>query len=230
MDIEGLGDKLVDQLVDDGLVQSYGDLYRLTEDKLLRLERMGKKSAENLLQGVEASKSRGLARLLNALSILHVGSRKAQVLAEHFGSMEDLQKASAEELQINEVGEVIAKSVHTWLHSASGEATIDDLAGCGVVMTGPKKAAAAAGGVLAGKTLVVTGTLSKYKRDEIEDLIEQHGGRAASSVSKKTDYLIAGADAGSKLDKAQQLGVKVIDEDGFEKLIGSAGKPSGSLF
>ncbi len=230
MDIEGLGDKLVDQLVDDGFVQSYGDLYRLTEDKLLKLERMGKKSADNLLQGVEASKGRGLARLLNALSILHVGSRKAQVLAEHFGSMEDLQKATVEELQINEVGEIIAKSVHTWLHSAAGEATIRDLEQCGVVMTGPKKAAANADGKLAGKTLVVTGTLSKYKRDEIEDLIEQHGGRAASSVSKKTDYLIAGEDAGSKLDKAQQLGVKVIDEEEFEKLIAHTKKAPKSLF
>lgn len=230
MDIEGLGDKLVDQLVDDGLVQSYADLYRLTEENLLKLERMGKKSADNLLQGVEASKSRGLARLLNALSILHVGSRKAQVLAEHFGSMEALQKASAEELQVNEVGEIIAKSVHTWLHSASGEATIRDLDQCGVAMTGPKKAAVAPDGKLAGKTLVVTGTLSKYKRDEIEGLIEQHGGRAASSVSKKTDYLIAGTDAGSKLDKANQLGVKVIDEDGFEKLIAHTKKVSGTLF
>jgi DNA ligase (NAD+) len=220
MDIEGLGDKLVDQLVDDGLVKSYGDLYRLTQDKLLKLERMGKKSADNLLEGVEASKTRGLARLLNALSILHVGSRKAQVLAEHFGSMEDLQKATSEELQINEVGEIIAKSVHTWLHSQSGEQTIDDLAKCGVVMTGPKKKAAASSGKLAGKTLVVTGTLSKYKREEIEELIEQHGGRAASSVSKKTDYLVAGTDAGSKLQKAEQLGVKVIDEGEFEKLIG----------
>jgi DNA ligase (NAD+) len=230
MDIEGLGDKLVDQLVDDGLVQSYGDLYRLTEEQLLKLERMGKKSADNLLQGIEASKNRGLARLLNALSILHVGSRKSQVLAEHFGSMEALQKASVAELQIMEVGEIIAQSVHTWLHSASGQATIHDLAQCGVVMTGPKKAAADVDGPLAGKTLVVTGTLSKYKRDEIEDLIEQHGGRAASSVSKKTDYLVAGADAGSKLDKAQQLGVQVIDEEGFEKLIGQSKKPTKSLF
>lgn len=230
MDIEGLGDKLVDQLVDDGLVQSYGDLYRLTEDKLLKLERMGKKSADNLLQGVEASKTRGLARLLNALSILHVGARKAQVLAEQFGSMEALQKASDEELQVMEVGEIIAKSVHTWLHSAAGEATIRDLEQCGVVMTGPKKAAVAADGKLAGKTLVVTGTLSKYKRDEIEDLIAQHGGRAASSVSKKTDYLIAGTDAGSKLDKAQQLGVKVIDEDEFEKLIDHSKQAARSLF
>jgi DNA ligase (NAD+) len=144
--------------------------------------------------------------------------------------MEALQKASAEELQVNEVGEIIAKSVHTWLHSASGEATIRDLDQCGVVMTGPKKAAVTSDGKLAGKTLVVTGTLSKYKRDEIEGLIEQHGGRAASSVSKKTDYLIAGTDAGSKLDKANQLGVKVIDEDEFEKLISHKKKASGTLF
>jgi len=223
MDIEGLGDKLVDQLVDDGLVHSYGDLYRLTEDQLLELERMGKKSADNLLKGIEASKTRGLARLLNALSILHVGSRKAQVLAEHFGSMDDLEKAIVEELQIPEVGEIIAKSVHQWLHSDAGRKTIRDLASQGVVMTAEKRkpAAAAGNGKLAGKTIVVTGTLQKYKRDEIQELIALHGGRAASSVSKKTDYVLAGEEAGSKLEKAQQLGVKVINEAEFDELIGS---------
>ena len=219
MDIEGLGDKLVDQLVDEGLVRSYGDLYRLTQEEIVKLERMGKKSADNLIEGVQASKTRGLARLLSALSISHVGARKAQVLAEHFGSMEALQQAELEELQIDEVGEIIATSMHTWLHSEAGEQTIRDLAQCGVDMTSPKKAAVSATGKLAGKTLVVTGTLSKYKRDEIEELIAEHGGRAAASISKKTDFLIAGADAGSKLDKAQKLGIKVIDEEEFDRLI-----------
>jgi DNA ligase (NAD+) len=223
MDIEGLGDKLVDQLVNDGLVNTYGDLYRLTTDKLMSLERMGKKSADNLIKGVEASKTRGLARLLNALSIRHVGARVSQVLADHFGSMEAIQQASAEELQIHEIGEIIAKSVHQWLHSEHGEETIRDLANQGVVMTSPKKkAAAASSGPLAGKSIVVTGTLRKYKRDEIQDLIAQHGGRAASSVSKKTDFVLAGEEAGSKLDKAKQLGVKVISEDEFDELIGAA--------
>jgi DNA ligase (NAD+) len=219
MDIEGLGDKLVDQLVDGGLVRSYGDLYRLTAEQLLSLERMGQKSADNLLAGIEASKTRGLARLLSALSILHVGSRKAQVLAEHFGSLEALQQATVEQLRIPEIGEIIAESVYQWLHSEAGETTIRDLVSLGLVTTAERKTPPAGTGKLAGKTLVVTGTLSKYKRDEIEQLIEQHGGRAASSVSKKTDYLVAGADAGSKLAKAQQLGVKVLTEDEFDQLL-----------
>jgi DNA ligase (NAD+) len=221
MDIEGLGDKLVEQLVGDGLVKGYGDLYRLTEERLVNLERMGKKSAVNLLEQIEASKSRGLARLLNALSIRHVGNRVAALLAEHFGSMSELEKASAEELsEVNEIGPIIAKSVHEFVHSPFGKETIDDLALLGLDMSAPKKPRSAAEGPLAGKTLVVTGALEKFSRDEIEELIEQLGGRAASSVSKKTDYVVAGAEAGSKLDKAQKLGVKVLNEAEFEKLIG----------
>jgi DNA ligase (NAD+) len=220
MDIEGLGDKLVEQLVGDRLVTCYGDLYRLNFDQLIELERMGKKSAENLLQQIEASKSRGLARLLNALSIRHVGNRVAAVLAEHVGSIEALEAASVDELSdVMEIGPVIAKSVHDFLHSDFGSHTIADLKQLGIDMTAPKKAKAAAGGALAGKTLVVTGTLEKYTREEIEERITQQGGRAASSVSKKTDYLVAGKEAGSKLAKAEQLGVKVLSEAEFEELI-----------
>ena len=201
-------------------MKRYGDLYRLTFDQLADLERMGKKSADNLLKQIEASKMRGLARLLNALSIRHVGNRVAAVLAEHFGSIEAMQAASIDELsEVMEIGPVIAKSVYEFLHSDFGHETINDLKHLGVDMTAPKKAKAATEGPLAGKTLVVTGTLEKYKRDEIEELIEKHGGRAASSVSKKTDYLVAGEEAGSKLAKAQQLGVPVISEAEFEKLI-----------
>jgi DNA ligase (NAD+) len=219
MDIEGLGDKLVEQLVQEKLVTGYGDLYRLTLEQLTDLERMGKKSSENLLAGIEASKSRGLARLLNALSIRHVGNRVAALLAEHFGSMKELQKASVEELsEVNEIGPIIAQSVHDFLHSDFGKQTVDDLAALGVKMTEPKRAAPT--GPLVGKTLVVTGTLEKYSRDEIEKLIEEFGGRAASSVSKNTNFLVAGEEAGSKLDKAKKLGVKVIGEAEFEKLIG----------
>lgn len=218
MDIEGLGDKLVDQLVTDGLIRSYGDLYRLTLEQLTGLERMGKKSSENLLAGIEASKKRGLARLLNALSIRHVGTRLANVLAEHFGSIDELSSASLEALSdVNEVGPIIAKSVHEFLHSPIGQHIIADLKGVGVDMTGPKRKAAA--GPLAGKTLVVTGTLTRYSRDEIEELIARAGGRAASSVSKNTDYVVAGEKAGSKLDKARQLGVPILSEDEFEKLL-----------
>jgi DNA ligase (NAD+) len=221
MDIEGLGDKLVEQLVDEKLVTGYGDLYRLTEEQLLSLERMGKKSAVNLLAGIEASKSRGLAPLLNALSIRHVGTRVASVLADHFGSMKAIREASLEDLsEASEIGPIIAKSIHDFLHSSYGSQIINDLQSQGVNMTAPKRPKSATEGPLSGKTLVVTGTLEKYSRDEIEKLIEELGGRAASSVSKKTDYLVAGADAGSKLDKAQELAVKVINESEFDKLVG----------
>lgn len=220
MDIEGLGDKLVEQLVESKLVTNYGDLYRLKLDDLMELERMGKKSAEKFLAGIEASKNRGLARLLSALSIRHVGNRGASLLAENFGTMEALRKATQDELSsVNEIGEVIAASVYGFLSSDYGRGTIEDLATVGVEMTAPKKAKVTAGGTLEGKTLVVTGTLSKYTRDEIHELIAKHGGRAASSVSKKTDFLVAGAEAGTKLAKAEELGVKVIDEAGFEKLL-----------
>lgn len=223
MDVEGLGDKLVDQLVNDGLVKSYGDLYRLTLEQLNDLERMGKKSSENLLAGIEASKSRGLSRLLNALAIRHVGARVAAVLADHFGSIDDLLAAEEEELSdVNEIGPIIAKSVHQFLHSRAGRDTIGELRELGVKMTSPKAkvATAAATGPLTGKTLVVTGTLENYQREEIEELITQLGGRASGSVSKKTDYVVAGAKAGSKLDKAEKLGIKVLTEAEFNKLIG----------
>ena len=220
MDIEGLGDKLVDQLVGANVVGSYGDLYRLTVEQLTGLERVGKKSAEALLEQIEASKKRGLARLLNAISIRHVGARTAVILAEHFGSIEAMTEASAEQLEeINEIGPTVAASVFDFLHGPEGMKIIADLQAAGVDMTAEKRVLPASGGKLAGKTLVVTGTLTKYKRDEIEELITRHGGKASSSVSKKTDYLVAGAEAGSKLEKAEKLGVKVISEDEFEALI-----------
>ncbi len=224
MDIEGLGDKLVDQLVSTRLVKGYGDLYRPTVDQLMEIERMGKKSSESLVGAIESSKSRGLARLLNALSIRHVGARVATVLAEHFGSMEKLRAASSDDLsEVNEVGPVIAAGVYAWLQREFGKRTIDDLTALGVQMTALQSASQTGQGVLAGKTFVVTGTLEKYGREDIEELIARHGGRAASSVSKKTSYLIAGADAGSKLAKAQQLGVEIIDEAKFEQMIAAEG-------
>ena len=221
MDIEGLGDKLVDQLVSDGLVRSYGDLYGLTVDRLMQLERMGRKSSEALVAGIEASKGRGLARLLNGLSIRHVGNRTAQVLAEHFGSIERLEEASVEQLgEVDEVGETIAAAIHRYLHGEEGRRAIAELRDAGVDMTAPLKAPTGGGdGRLAGKTLVVTGTLVRYTRDQIEELIVRHGGRASSSVSKKTDYVVAGESAGSKLDKARKLGVPVLSEAEFETLL-----------
>jgi DNA ligase (NAD+) len=224
MDIEGIGEKLAYQLVESGLVRDFGDLYDLTEEKLIELERMGKKSAQKLVANIEASKSRGLARLLNALCIRHVGTRVATTIAEHFGSMDELLAASDEDLSnVEDVGPVIAKSVYEFLHSPHGELAIRKLRDAGVDMTAPKKAPASAttAGPLSGKTLVVTGTLQKYKREEIESLIVQYGGHAASSVSKQTVYLIAGENAGSKLDKARSLGVRVISEAEFDELIAS---------
>lgn len=219
MDIEGLGEKLVDQLVDSGLVKRFADLYRLTPDDLLGLERMGAKSAQNLLDGIEASKGRGLARLLNALSIRHVGHRVATVIAEHFGDVDELMSASVEELSaINEVGPVIAESVYDFLHTKRGKHVINELRKVGVDVSA-EKARKRGAAPLDGKTFVVTGTLEHYTRDEIHDLIEQHGGRPTSSVSKSTDYVIAGEKAGSKLQQAQKLGVPVLDEGAFERMI-----------
>lgn len=218
MDIEGLGEKLVDQLVSKNLVRTYGDLYRLKMEDLIELERMGRKSSENLLRSIEASKGRGLARLLNALAIRHVGVRVATVLAEHFRSMDALMAARVEDLsEVPEIGPVIAQSVYDYLHSPFGRETIEDLRRVGVKMDLPQ--AAPPSQALEGKTFVVTGTLKNYSRDQIHELIQRHGGRPTSSVSKNTDYLIVGTDPGSKLAKAQQLGVKIITEHEFEKML-----------
>jgi DNA ligase (NAD+) len=222
MDIEGLGTKLVGQLVEQELVTSYADLYRLTETDLIELDRMGAKSAQSLLANIEASKTRGLARLLNALSIRHVGTRVASILARHFGTMAAILEADVDELSaIDEVGPVIAQSVHEFLHTRAGEKAIADLAAMGLVMEEEKTEAggAAETGPLAGKTLVVTGTLEKYTRDEIEELIAKKGGRAASSVSKATDFVVAGEKAGSKSAKALKLGIRILSEADFEALI-----------
>jgi DNA ligase (NAD+) len=220
MDIEGLGEKLVNLLVDEGLVHSYGDLYRLDAATLAALPRMGQRSAEKLVAAVAASKSRGLARLLNALSIRHVGGTVAKVLARQYGDIEKLAAASVDELaSVDEVGEIIADSVHRFFSSAHGRATIADLKAQGVVMTESASGPETASQKLAGKSLVVTGTLAKYTRDQIHALIEQHGGKVSSSVSAKTGYVVAGEKAGSKLEKAQKLGVTVLTEEEFEKLI-----------
>lgn len=225
MDIDGLGEKIVDLLVEADFVDGFGDLYRLTEEQLLTLESFGKRKAEKLLAGIEASKSRGLTRVLAAISIRHVGSRVAMLLAKRFPTIDSLMAASVEDLSsVDEIGEIIAESVHQFLHDDYGQKVIEDLKHVGVKLTEDvaPDAADQPEGVLSGKTLVVTGTLVKFKRDEIESIIERHGGRAASSVSKNTDYVVAGEKAGSKLEKAQQLGVRVLTEDEFEELLTSA--------
>jgi len=221
MDIEGLGDKLVDQLVAQELVNEFADLYELSESRLVELERMGEKSARNLIEAIETSKSRGLARLLNALSIRHVGNRVASILAETFGTMDELQQANVEQLsEIDEVGQIIAQSVYDFVHGTYGERTIQRLTEVGVELSTLESVdASSISQFLAGKTFVVTGKLEKFTRDEIHALVESHGARAASSVSKKTDYLVAGEKAGSKLDKAKKLGVAVLSETEFSALI-----------
>jgi DNA ligase (NAD+) len=225
MDIEGLGEAIIDQLVDTGLVASLPGLYRLTLDQLTGLERMGKKSAQNLLDGIAASKDRGLARLLAGLAIRHVGVNVAELLANEFLSMDDLLKAPVERLsRVNGIGPVLAQSIHAYFQSNAGQKTVAELRALGVKLTqDARPAPAARGGVdLSGKTLVVTGTLKRYSRDEIEGLIKDLGGKAVGSVSKKTDYVVAGDKAGSKLDKARELGVRVLNEEEFEELIGTA--------
>jgi DNA ligase (NAD+) len=219
MDIEGLGEKLVNQLVDAQLVNSYADLYGLTLDKLMALERMGKKSAENLLEGIQVSKQRGLSRVLNAITIRHVGQRVAMVLARRFGSASGLISASQEELSnTEEIGPIIAKSVFDFCRSDDGRQVFEQLGSAGVSLETSEEDSVDRSGVFAGKTLVVTGTLAYYSRDEIERLIEKLGGKASGSISKKTDYLVAGQAAGSKLQKATQLGVKILTEEEFREL------------
>ncbi|TWT37750.1 DNA ligase [Posidoniimonas corsicana] len=221
MDIDGLGEKLIDQLLDAGLIATFGDIYRLTEEPLVGLERVGQKSAQNLLSAIEVSKSRGLARLLNGLSIRHVGSTVARVIAQHLGSLEAVASASVEQLaEINEVGDIIAESVHEFFQSEYGQQIVEDLTGLGLKVTEEAPPESAEAGPLAGLTFVVTGTLPSYSRDEAHELIAQHGGKKSSSVSKSTDYLLAGEKAGSKLAKAEKLGVKVISEEDFRVLIG----------
>ena len=219
MDIEGLGDKLVNQLVDAQLVNSYADLYGLTLEQLMTLERMGKKSAENLLQGIQVSKQRGLSRVLNAITIRHVGQRVAMVLARRFGSAASLTSAGLEELSnTEEIGPIIAKSVFEFCRSDEGKQVFEQLAHAGVSLETSEEDSVDRSGVFANKTLVVTGTLEHYSRDEIERLIEKLGGKASGSISKKTDYLVAGQAAGSKLQKAEQLGVRILTEAEFREL------------
>jgi DNA ligase (NAD+) len=227
MDIEGLGEALIDQLVETGQVKSIPDLYRLTLEPLVELERMGKKSAQNLLDGIQASKDRGLARVLTGLGIRHVGDHVAEILAREFGNIDDLMDASADRLsRIKGVGPILAESISKYFHSADGRKIIEDLKSQGVKLTGDRKPTPAqvGGADLTSKTFVVTGTLEHYSREEIEGLIKQLGGKVTGSVSKKTDYVVAGEKAGSKLDKAQKLGVKVLTEAEFEKLAGQKGK------
>jgi len=220
MDIENLGPAVVDQLVDNGLVSHFADLYHLKAADVASLERMGEKSAANLLAAVEASKSRGLARVIAALGIRHAGGRAAEVLARAFGDIDSLAGASIEELtEIDEIGPTIAQSVYDFFHSDSGRQTVAGLKDAGVQMTGSAIEAPASrgAGALEGKTIVVTGTLQNFSRRQAKDAIQAAGGRAASSVSSKTDFVVSGDSPGSKASKARDLGVEVIDEAEFRR-------------
>jgi DNA ligase (NAD+) len=218
MNIDGMGEALVTQLAERGLVKNVADIYKLTKENLLSLDRMGEKSAQNILDEIEGSKKLPLDRVIYGLGIRFVGERTAQFLAEHFGSMEELEKASVEELQnVDEVGPRIAESIAEFFSIPANRKLVERLREAKLTLTGEKKQR---GTKLAGKTFVLTGTLPRFTRDEAKKMIEDAGGKVTGSVSKKTDYVVAGSDAGSKLDKARELGVAVIDEKQMEELAG----------
>lgn len=220
MRIEGLGVSLAEQLIAQKLVKDVGDLYSLTLEQVAGLERMAKKSATNLLSQIEASKGRDLANLVYALGIRHVGERTAGILAHEMGSLERLTTASVEELDaIPEIGLTVAESVRDWFDDEGNRALSDRLSAAGVKTEAARRSSAVSDERFAGKQFVLTGTLEGFTRDEARAQIEARGGRVNSSVSKKTDYLVAGEAAGSKLDKAQSLGVTVLDEAAFKGML-----------
>jgi DNA ligase (NAD+) len=219
MNIDGLGEKLVDQLIAKEVVRDVSGLYRLTAGDLESLERMGEKSARNLVGEIADSRHLGFSRLLFGIGIRHVGERTAELLAEHFGSMERLADAPEEELQqVSEVGPKLAESIKHFFHEQQNRELIDRLRKLGLKMETdvpvdrPRQ-------VLAGKIFVVTGTLDSMTREEAEALIAKFGGRVTKSVSKKTDYVLAGRDPGSKLDKAKELGISIIDESALRAML-----------
>jgi DNA ligase (NAD+) len=220
MDIEGLGPALIDQLVDRGIVKSLQDLYDLTAPQIAELERMGDKSAQNIIESIRESKDRGLTRLLTALGIRHVGEHNARLLAQEFGAIATLMAASEERLsQIPGVGPIVAESVYRFFHSNVGIQTIQELENRGLILTEIlEKKEPPAQSVLEGKTVVITGTMERYGRSEMEALVRGLGGKAVSTVSKRTDYVVAGANPGSKLDKAKELGIPILSEDDFLKM------------
>lgn len=221
MDIEGLGEMMMEKLSEWGLVSEIPDIYRLTKEELEVLEGLGEKSADNLIKAIERSKKADLGRLLFGLGIPLIGSKAAKQLARHFGSMDALMDASREELlAMDEVGDKMADSILSWFASERNRETIRQLKEASLNMVSTERVSGEnEKEAVAGKTFVLTGTLERYTRDEAQALIEQFGGRSSSSVSKKTDYVLAGRDAGSKLKKAEQLGVRVLTEAEFEEMI-----------
>ena len=227
MDIEGLGDKLVDQLVDAAIVKTPVDLYRLGVLALANLERMGEKSAQNLLAAIEKSRATTLARFIFALGIRNVGEATARDLARHFGKLDALMAADLDALQrVPDVGPIVANAIAAFFAEPHNREVIEQLRAAGLHWEEGEPAAAAAG-ALAGKTFVLTGTLPTLTRDEAKALIDARGGKVAGSVSKKTHYVVAGAEAGSKLDKAQALGVAILEEDGLLRLLSESDTNGG---
>lgn len=217
MDIENLGSSLIDQLVDEGLVKNFADLYKLTKGQLANLERMADKSAANVIKALEKSKTQSLWRLLAGLGIPFIGGTSARILADHFGSLDKLIKANVELLEtIDQIGPTMAESVVDYFSQPQNKQLIEQLISAGI---DPKAEKTTASGKLNGKTFVLTGTLTNYKRSEIGKMIKDNSGKTSSSVSKNTNYLLAGENAGSKLDKAKKLGVSIINESQFLELM-----------
>jgi len=217
MDIENLGPALIDQLIESGLVGNFADLYTLGKDQLAGLERMAEKSAANVINAIEESKTRPLWRLIAALGIRHIGGQSAQILAEHYGSLGALMTAEQEELaEIDQIGPTMAKSIYEYFRDLENHSVIEKLLAAGVK---PEQSKTRRSDKLAGKIFVVTGTLENLSRQQAEQAIKQAGGKSSSSVSKKTDYVLAGENPGSKLNKAKKLGVEVIDEKQFLKMM-----------
>ena len=220
LDIEGLGEKLVDQMVDAGVIRTLPDLYRLGLANLVALDRMGEKSAQNVLAALEKSKQTTLPRFLYGLGIRHVGESTARDLARHFGNLDGIMDASVERLlEVPDVGPIVAESVHAFFQQPHNREVVEQLRAPGGVRweEGPPEERAPK--PLSGKTVVLTGTLPTLSREEAKEMLEAAGAKVAGSVSKKTDYVVAGAEAGSKLDKARELGVAVLDEEGLRALL-----------
>jgi DNA ligase (NAD+) len=218
MDIEGVGEALSNELVDKKLVQDLADLYYLKKEDILSLERKADKSAENILSAIEGSKKRDFDRVIFGLGILHVGRRAAELLADNYKDIDELMSANPEELQnIEGIGPKIADSIVMFFNEKHNQHLVEKLRKAGVNMKGKRVGGEA--GKLKGKTFVFTGGLSSFSREDAEEMVRKLGGKATSSVSKKTDYVVAGTEPGSKYDKAVKLGIKVIDEEEFKRLI-----------
>jgi DNA ligase (NAD+) len=218
MDIDQLGDSLIEQLVDTGIVKNFADLYKLEKSQLTQLERMGDKSAENVVKSIESSKTRPLWRFLTALGIRHIGGQSARILANHFKTLDNIMEAPLSELEnIDQIGPKMAKSVYDYFRNKENRKVINQMLAAGVSPAKPEPEKQT--GKLEGKTIVLTGTLENFTRQQAKEAIQNAGGKTSSSVSKNTDFVLAGNNPGSKLDKAKKLAVKVINEQEFTSLI-----------